>query len=343
MIDNLRIEIESIKEKLLNEIENIQSHEEFQKLRDRYLSRKRGLLSSLMMKLKELPAKDKPLFGSLINTAKKFTEEKLREAEGNLGTESEEKIDGYLPEFNIVAGSTHLITFIRRSIENIFLNMGYLIADGPEIELDENNFTLLNFKEDHPARDEQDTFFISGYDNLLLRTHTSPVQVRYMKNNKPPMKIISPGKVFRKDEPDATHVPVFHQIEGLLVDSGITFSHLKGTLELFLRTLFGNETLLRFRPGYFPFTEPSAEVDISCFLCSGEDKKCRICKGSGWLEILGSGMVHREVLNNCGIDPDKFSGFAFGLGIERIAMLKYGVTDLRYLYENDLRFNNQFG
>ncbi|MCK4888836.1 MAG: phenylalanine--tRNA ligase subunit alpha, partial [Candidatus Aminicenantes bacterium] len=171
----------------------------------------------------------------------------------------------------------------------------------------------------------------------------SPVQVRYMQNNKPPIKIISPGKVFRKDEPDATHVPVFHQIEGLLVDTDINFSHLKGTLEIFLRALFGDDTNLRFRPGYFPFTEPSAEVDISCFLCGGKNNKCRICKGSGWLEILGSGMVHREVLKNCGIDPDIYSGFAFGLGIERIAMLKYGVTDLRFLFENDLRFNNQFG
>jgi len=343
MIDDLRTEIESIKEKLIDEIKNIQSLEKFHELRDKFLSRRRGIFSSLMTKLKELPPKEKPLFGSLINSAKKFTEEKLKEAEGNFGIKSEKRIDGSLPEYNIVLGSTHLITYIRRYIEDIFLKMGYAIAEGPEIEYEENNFTLLNFKEDHPARDEQDTFFMHGHDNLLLRTHTSPVQIRYMKNNEPPIKIISPGKVYRKDEPDATHVPVFHQVEGLLVDSDINFSHLKGTLELFLRTLFGNETLLRFRPGYFPFTEPSAEVDISCFLCGGENSKCRICKGSGWLEILGSGMVHREVLSNCGIDPDEFSGFAFGMGIERIAMLKYGVTDLRYLYENDLRFNNQFG
>ncbi len=343
MIDDLRKEIENIKKKLIDEIDNIQSLEEFQQLRDRYLSRKKGILTSLMTKLKELPPTDKPVFGNILNSAKKFTEEKLNEAESQLGKKSEKKIDGTLPEFDTIVGSTHLITVIRRSIENVFLNMGYKIAEGPEIEFDENNFTLLNFKEDHPARDEQDTFFIKDFPDMLLRTHTSPVQVRYMKNNKPPIKIISPGKVFRKDEPDATHVPVFHQIEGLLVDKGINFSHLKGTLEMFLRALFGEDTNLRFRPGYFPFTEPSAEVDISCFLCGGKDSKCRICKGSGWLEILGSGMVHREVLTNCGIDPDVYSGFAFGLGIERIAMLKYGVTDLRFLFENDLRFNNQFG
>lgn len=343
MIDDLRKEIENIKVKLINEINNIQSLEEYQSLRDKYLSRKKGILTSLMTKLKDLPPSDKPVFGSILNSAKKFTEEKLHDAEMQLESKSEKRIDGTLPEFETIVGSTHLITFIRRAIENIFLNMGYKIAEGPEIEFDENNFTLLNFKEDHPARDEQDTFFIKDFPDMVLRTHTSPVQVRYMKNNQPPIKIISPGKVFRKDEPDATHVPVFHQIEGLLVDTEINFSHLKGTLEMFLRALFGDKTKLRFRPGYFPFTEPSAEVDISCFLCDGKDNKCRICKGSGWLEILGSGMVHREVLKNCGIDPDKYSGFAFGLGIERIAMIKYGVTDLRFLFENDLRFNSQFG
>jgi len=343
MIDDLKKEIERIKEKLIDEIGQIQSLEEFQKIRDTYLSRKKGILTSLMNSLKDLPPSDKPLFGNILNSAKKFTEEKLAEAESKFSAVSDEKTDGTLPEFDVPAGSHHLITYIRRKIEGIFLNMGYKIAEGPEVELDENNFTLLNFKEDHPARDEQDTFFIKGFKDMLLRTHTSPVQVRYMKTNPPPIKIISPGKVFRKDEPDATHVPVFHQIEGLLVDRGITFSHLKGTLELFLRSLFGDETELRFRPGYFPFTEPSAEVDISCFLCGGLDNKCRICKGSGWLEILGSGMVHREVLKNCGIDPDIYSGFAFGMGIERIAMLKYGVTDLRFLFENDIRFNSQFG
>jgi len=343
MIDDLRKEIESIQEKLVNEIEAVQSLDQLQLLRDTYLSRKKGVFTSLMSRLKELPREDKPVFGNLVNRAKKFTEDKLRETELRLGTKKEKKIDGTLPEFDIVTGNTHLITFIRRKIENILLNMGYRIAEGPEVELDENNFTLLNFPEDHPARDEQDTFFISGSPHLVLRTHTSPVQVRYMKEHQPPIKIISPGKVFRKDEPDATHTPVFHQVEGLLVDRDITFSHLKGTLEVFLRALFGEETKLRFRPGYFPFTEPSAEVDISCFLCDGEDSKCRVCKGSGWLEILGSGMVHRNVLKNCGIDPDIWSGFAFGMGIERIAMLKYGVTDLRFLYENDLRFNSQFG
>ncbi len=343
MTNDLKKEIDVLKEKFTDEIENIRSLEEFQKLKDKYLSRKKGVFTALMSRLKGLQPSEKPLFGNLVNSLKKYAESKFSEIERKLKEKKESKIDGTLPEFELPTGSTHLITYIKSYIESIFLGMGYIIASGPEIEFDENNFTLLNFKDDHPARDEQDTFFIEGHPDLLLRTHTSPVQVRYMKGNKPPIKIIAPGKVFRKDEPDATHLPIFNQIEGLLVDKGINFSHLKGTLELFLRSLFGNDTALRFRPGYFPFTEPSAEVDISCFLCKGEDKKCRICKGSGWLEILGSGMVHREVLKNCGIDPDTYSGFAFGMGIERIAMLKYGVTDLRYLFDNDLRFNSQFG
>jgi phenylalanyl-tRNA synthetase alpha chain len=220
--------------------------------------------------------------------------------------------------------------------------MGYEIAYGPEVETEFHNFSALNFMEEHPARDEQDTFFIKNFENLVLRTHTSPVQIRYMLKNKPPIKIISPGKVFRKDEPDATHTPVFSQIEGLLVDKDIHFSHLKGTLELFIKAFFGQDVNIRFRPGFFPFTEPSAEVDISCFLCDGTDAGCRVCKGTGWLEILGSGMVHPQVLINCNIDPEVYSGFAFGMGIERIAQLKYGINDLRLFYDNDLRFLNQF-
>ncbi|MEN8154519.1 MAG: phenylalanine--tRNA ligase subunit alpha [Acidobacteriota bacterium] len=343
MINDLENEIRRIKDKLLNELEQIQSHETFRNLRDRYLSRKKGIISALTSNLKKIDPANKPLAGKLINDLKVIAEKKFTDIESRLSQTREEKVDYTLPEVNNYTGNTHLLTQIRREIENIFLNFGYEIAYGPEIELDENNFTLLNFKEDHPARDEQDTFFISGYPDTLLRTHTSPVQVRYMKESDPPIKIISPGRVFRKDEPDATHSPVFNQIEGLLVDKNINFSHLKGTLEIFIRSFFGENINLRFRPGYFPFTEPSAEVDISCFLCFGEDKNCKICKGTGWLEILGSGMVHREVLKNCNIDPDVYRGFAFGMGVERIAMLKYGVTDLRYLYENDLRFNSQFG
>ncbi len=343
MINDLENEIARIKDKLLNELGQIQSHENVRFLKDRYLSRKKGIISSLMSGLKKIDPADKPLAGKLINNLKVIAESKLNEIEGKLSNTTEDKTDYTLPEVNNYIGHTHLITQIRREIEEIFINLGYEIAYGPEVESDENNFELLNFKEDHPARDEQDTFFISGYPGTLLRTHTSPVQIRYMKDSAPPIKIISPGTVFRKDEPDATHSPVFNQIEGLLVDEDINFSHLKGTLEIFIRSFFGRNINLRFRPGYFPFTEPSAEVDISCFLCFGKDRSCRICKGSGWLEILGSGMVHREVLKNCNIDPDEYSGFAFGMGIERIAMLKYGVTDLRYLFENDLRFNSQFG
>ncbi len=343
MINDLHDEIERLKEEFRKKTDSVRSQSDLEEIKALFLGRKRGAVTSLLGKLKSVSTEERPKAGAMINSLKTYISSQL-ELKKITGSENvKESKDYTLPSFNYYEGRTHLITFIIEKLEDIFLNLGYSIASGPEIELEKNNFTLLNFKEDHPAKDEQDTFFIEGYSEKLLRTHTSPVQIRYMLKNAPPFKIIAPGKVFRKDEPDATHSPVFHQIEGLLVDKGITFSHLKGTLELFIRSFFGAEINLRFRPSYFPFTEPSAEVDISCFLCFGKDKSCRVCKGNGWLEILGSGMVHREVLKNCGIDPDEFSGFAFGMGIERIAMLKYGITDLRYLYDNDLRFNSQFG
>ncbi len=343
MIDGLHREIERVKKEFLDKLNKVRSLEEITEIKNSFLSRKRGIITNLLIGLKNFPPDEKPKAGSLINSFKVFVKSEIEKFENAPVEPEEEKLDYTLPEFKERVGRTHIITHIREKIEDIFLNLGYEIAGGPEIELEKNNFTLLNFREDHPAKDEQDTFFIKDFENRLLRTHTSPVQVRYMLNNDPPIKIIAPGKVFRKDEPDATHSPVFHQIEGLLVDKGITFSNLKGTLELFIKAFFGENIKLRFRPSYFPFTEPSAEVDISCFMCFGEDKNCRICKGTGWLEILGSGMVHREVLKNCNIDPDEFTGFAFGMGLERIAILKYGISDLRYLYDNDLRFNRQFG
>lgn len=343
MNDDLINEIERLKKDFLLKLSEVRSLPELVELKNIFLGRKRGVITTLLSGLKDFPKEAKPKAGALINSFKEFVTNEIENRDINREDKLRESVDYTLPEFRERVGHTHLITLIREKIENIFLNLGYGIAGGPEIEFEKNNFTLLNFREDHPAKDEQDTFFIKGFDERLLRTHTSPVQVRYMLNNTPPIKIIAPGKVFRKDEPDATHSPVFNQIEGLLVDRGVTFSHLKGTLELFIKAFFGDKINLRFRPSYFPFTEPSAEVDISCFLCYGEDKKCRICKGSGWLEILGSGMVHREVLKNCNIDPDKYTGFAFGMGLERIAILKYGITDLRYLYDNDLRFNAQFG
>jgi phenylalanyl-tRNA synthetase alpha chain len=358
MIDELKKEIEGVKQSFLKEIEQLQSPENFAALKERYLSRKKGVVGQYLSRLKEFSAAEKPRAGQVINLLKAFVEKTLAESEDKCGGSrgGAEKWNDYsLPASEIPLGHFHLIADIQRQVEDIFLNLGYAIASGPEIELEQYNFTALNMPEYHPARDEQDTFFLNGFENMILRTHTSPVQIRYMLEHQPPLKIIAPGKVFRKDDPDATHTPVFHQVEGLLVDRGINFSHLKGTLEIFCRSFFGAAVSLRFRPGYFPFTEPSAEVDINCFMCSGRlshkgdggfmalQPDCKVCKGTGWLEILGSGMVHPQVLSNCRIDPEVYSGFAFGIGIERVAMIKFGVPDLRLLYENDLRLLSQFG
>jgi phenylalanyl-tRNA synthetase alpha chain len=346
MIDELKKEIAGVKHSFLKEIEQLQSPENFSALKERYLSRKKGVVSMYLSRLREFSAAEKPGAGQVINLLKAFIEKTLAEKEDQCGGSrggAEKWHDYSLPASEIPLGHFHLVADIQRQIEDIFLDLGYAIASGPEVELEQYNFTALNMPEYHPARDEQDTFFINGFENMILRTHTSPVQIRYMLQHQPPLKIIAPGKVFRKDDPDATHTPVFHQVEGLLVDRGINFSHLKGTLEIFCRSFFGADVKLRFRPGYFPFTEPSAEVDISCFMCSGLQFDCKICKGTGWLEILGSGMVHPQVLRNCRIDAEMFSGFAFGIGIERVAMIKFGVPDLRLLYENDLRLLGQFG
>jgi phenylalanyl-tRNA synthetase alpha chain len=346
MIDELKKEIEGARRSFVHELEHIQSPEKLAAVKERFLGRKKGQVSLFLARLKECPPADKPAAGQAINELKAFIEEALAEAapaaEVPAGGAAEWR-DHSLPASELPVGREHLIADIQRRIEDIFLQLGYEIATGPEVELEDYNFTKLNIPEHHPARDEQDTFFLEGHDDLVLRTHTSPMQVRYMLAHPPPLKIISPGKAFRKDDPDATHSPCFHQVEGLLVDRGVHFSHLKGTLEAFCRSFYGPDIVLRFRPGYFPFTEPSAEVDISCFLCAGKNSDCRVCKGSGWLEILGSGMVHPQVLRNCNIDPEEYSGFAFGMGIERVAMVKYGVPDLRLLYENDLRLLGQFG
>jgi len=346
MIDELKKEIEGARRSFVHELEHIQSPEKLAAVKERFLGRKKGQVSLFLARLKECPPADKPAAGQAINELKAFIEEALagaaRAAEAPAGSAAEWR-DHSLPASELPVGREHLIADIQRRIEDIFLQLGYEIATGPEVELEDYNFTKLNIPEHHPARDEQDTFFLEGHDDLVLRTHTSPMQVRYMLAHPPPLKIISPGKAFRKDDPDATHSPCFHQVEGLLVDRGVHFSHLKGTLEAFCRSFYGPDIVLRFRPGYFPFTEPSAEVDISCFLCAGKNSDCRVCKGSGWLEILGSGMVHPQVLRNCNIDPEEYSGFAFGMGIERVAMVKYGVPDLRLLYENDLRLLGQFG
>lgn len=316
---------------------------ELEQIRIRYLGKK-GELTAVLRGMGALSAEERPIIGQLANDVRAEIESALKEkAEAQNNAELEkrliaEKIDVTLPANALKTGKLHPLTQVQRTIEDIFIGMGFSIAEGPEVEYDYYNFQALNIPENHPARDTQDTFYIT--DNILLRSQTSSVQARVMENTKPPIRVISPGRVYRSDAVDATHSPLFHQVEGLVVDKGITMGDLKGMLETFAKTLFGNDTLLRFRPHHFPFTEPSAEVDVSCFVCGG--KGCRVCKNEGWIEILGSGMVHPFVLSNCGIDPEVYSGFAFGMGVERIAMKYYGIDDMRLLYENDTRFLEQF-
>ncbi|MBJ6724067.1 phenylalanine--tRNA ligase subunit alpha [Geomesophilobacter sediminis] len=333
-------------EALLNtakaELAQAASEDGVQELRVKYLGKK-GEITSVMKGLGALSAEERPAIGALVNTVKAQLEDGI---EATLKTVREkakaaklagEKLDVTLPGRRKPLGSKHPITLVTEEIVSIFGALGFAVAEGPEIEHDFYNFEALNFPKDHPARDMQDTFFVG--ENVLLRTHTSPVQVRTMLKQPPPVRIIAPGTVYRCDS-DATHSPMFHQVEGLLVDKGISFGDLKGILTLFTNQLFGKDIGVRLRPSFFPFTEPSAEVDIACVICRG--KGCRVCKESGWLEILGAGMVDPEVYRHVGYDSELYSGFAFGMGIERIAMLKYGIADMRLLFENDLRFLKQF-
>ncbi len=314
-----------------------------EELRIRYLGKK-GELTAVLRGMGQLSAEERPIIGQLANEVRAEIEAKIealtaaakeKELEKKLASE---KLDVTIPGDKIRAGHFHPLALVQRQLEDIFLGMGYSIVDGPEVELDYYNFQALNIPPDHPARDTQDTFYIT--ENILLRSQTSPVQARVMEKTQPPIKIISPGRVYRSDAVDATHSPLFHQLEGLVIDKDITMGDLKGALEMFAKRMFGEATKIRFRPHHFPFTEPSAEVDVSCFVCGG--KGCRLCKGEGWIEVLGAGMVHPNVLRNCGIDPEVYSGFAFGLGVERIALLKYHIDDMRLLYENDVRFLSQF-
>ena len=312
-------------------------------LRVRYLGKK-GELTAVLRGMGALSPEERPVVGAMANEVRAEIEaaltarvavEKEKALEARLAAEA---LDVTMPATPQRMGHQHPLTRVQREMENIFIGMGFEIAEGPEVEYDYYNFQALNIPENHPARDTQDTFYIT--DNILLRSQTSPVQVRVMEKKQPPIRVISPGRVYRSDALDATHSPLFHQMEGLVVDKGITMSDLKGTLETFAKKLFGENTSIRFRPHHFPFTEPSAEVDVSCFACGG--KGCRICKGEGWIEILGAGMVHPFVLENCGIDPTVYSGFAFGMGLERVAMKHYGIDDIRLFYENDERFLKQF-
>ena len=305
---------------------------------------KKGQLTAVLKGMKDVAPEDRPKVGQMVNEVRAQIEAMLDEKKTGLeralreAKMAEEVIDVTLPAKKANVGHRHPNTIALEEVERIFIGMGYEVVEGPEVEYADYNFTKLNIPENHPARDEQDTFFIN--DSILLRSQTSPVQARTMELGKLPIRMIAPGRVFRSDEVDATHSPSFHQIEGLVIDKHVTFSDLKGTLEEFAKELFGPETKTKFRPHHFPFTEPSAEVDVSCFKCGG--KGCRFCKGSGWIEILGCGMVHPHVLEMCGIDPEEYTGFAFGVGLERIALLKYEIDDMRLLYENDYRFLKQF-
>lgn len=314
-------------------------------IRVKYLGKK-GELTSILRGMGQLSAEERPRIGQIVNDARQQIEQLIAEKNEELRAKelekrlASEKIDVTLPGRNIPHGHIHPLTLTTLEIKDIFMRMGFSVEEGPEIEKDYYNFEALNLPKDHPARDMQDSFYIT--EDILMRSQTSPVQARTMEGNEPnkPIRMIAPGRVYRRDDYDATHSPMFTQIEGLVIDKGIAFADLKGTLETFLKQMFGDKVKVRFRPSFFPFTEPSAEVDISCVMCKG--KGCRVCKGTGWLEILGSGMVHPNVLRMSGYDPEKVSGFAFGMGVERIAMLRYGIDDLRLFYDNDLRFLKQF-
>jgi phenylalanyl-tRNA synthetase alpha chain len=341
-METLKDKIQVLRDQFAQEVAEVRDQQALQELRNLYLSRKNGHLTRLFESMKALDPEQKPAAGQELNAIKRHVQAELDRLGNELRAPSRSgpDIDLTLPGRVSYWGSPHPVLHIKERIEQIFLRMGFSIEDGPEMETDFYNFEALNFPPHHPARDDWDTLYID--DDLLLRTHTSPVQIRVMEKRKPPIRMINPGKVFRKETPDPTHLPMFFQVEGLVVDHGITFAHLKGTLECFLKALYHERIKIRFRPSFFPFTEPSAEVDIGCTVCNGEEEECRVCKGTGWLEILGAGMVDPQVFKNVNIDPEEYSGFAFGMGVERTAMFSLQIPDLRYFYENDLRFIRQF-
>lgn len=335
--------IKKIKEEIIFKSNSVSNLKDIEKIKVEYLGRK-GLVTLLLRRLGELSTQERPKIGQLLNQTKREIEELLKiktieieKLEKNKKLK-EKSIDVTLPGKKSDRGTIHPINLVLKKTEEIFLSMGFEIKEGPEVELDYYNFEALNIPKDHPARDDQDSFYLNR--EILLRTHTSPVEIRVMEKQQPPVRIIATGKCYRRDAADSTHSPMFHQVEGLAVDKDITFGDLKGVLTVFVHRMFGEDRKVRFRPGYFPFTEPSAEVDVSCLLCHG--KGCRACGYSGWLEIMGAGMTDPAVFNMVGYDPEKYSGFAFGMGAERIAMLKYGINDIRLFFENDLRFLKQF-
>lgn len=339
----MKQQLEALRVQALAQLDALSSQKEIEEFRIRMLGKK-GELTALLRGMGGVPAEERPVIGQMVNELRQLLEKKLSTKETALAEEAKnarlaaETLDVTLPGEQRTVGGLHPLNNVLEDLIDIFRSMGFDVVDGPEVETDYYNFEALNVPADHPARDMQDTFYLA--DNLLLRTQTSAAQIRTMENREPPIRIICPGRVFRADEVDATHSPVFHQVEGLVVDKGITMCDLKGVLEQFAREIYGPQTKVKFRPSFFPFTEPSVEVDVSCSECGGTG--CRVCKGTGWIEILGAGMVHPRVLSGCGIDPEVYSGFAFGIGLDRLTTTRHKISDIRLLFENDVRFLDQF-
>ena len=342
----MKQQLEAIRKAALEAIADAAKAEDLEALRVRYLGKK-GELTGVLKTMGKLSAEERPVMGQIANNVRAAIEEKLDEAKTSLKAKALEQkleaeaIDVTIPGKPVELGHRHPMNIALDEAKDLFISMGFKILDGPEVELAEYNFTKLNIAENHPSRDRSDTFYITDDEKVLLRTQTSPMQIRAMESiGQPPIRVLAPGRVYRKDEVDATHSPMFHQIEGLVIDKGVTMADLKGTLETLIKAMYGPDSVIRFRPHHFPFTEPSCEVDVQCFKCHGEG--CPTCKGEGWIELLGAGMVHPKVLEGCGIDPNVYSGFAFGIGLERMAMRRFQISDLRMIFENDVRFLSQF-
>jgi phenylalanyl-tRNA synthetase alpha chain len=342
----MKEQLEKIRQEAMDALDAVSDSNELEALRVRFLGKK-GELTAVLKTMGTLSAEERPVFGQAANSVREAIEQKLEQARQELKAKAldaklrAEAIDITIPGTPVELGHRHPMNKALDEAKDIFISMGFKILDGPEVELADYNFTKLNIAENHPSRDRSDTFYVTDDEKVLLRTQTSPMQIRAMEEMKtPPIRILAPGRVYRKDEVDATHSPMFHQIEGLVIDKGVTMSDLKGTLETLIKAMYGPDSIIRFRPHHFPFTEPSCEVDVQCFKCHG--KGCPTCKGEGWIELLGAGMVHPKVLEGCGIDPNVYSGFAFGIGLERMAMRRYQISDLRMIFENDIRFLSQF-
>ena len=341
----MKEQLEIIRRQALSALEQAADSQALEALRVKYLGKK-GELTAVLKQMGKLSPEERPVMGQVANAVRADIEEKLEEMKSALAAKAleaklrAEAVDVTIPGVPVAHGHKHPMSIVLDECKDIFVEMGFEVVEGPEVELESYNFTKLNAEPGHPSRDWSDTFYITEDSSVLLRTQTSPMQVRVMEQRKPPIRIVAPGRVYRKDEVDATHSPMFHQMEGLVVDEGITMSDLKGCLEQMVKKLYGPDSVVRFRPHHFPFTEPSCEMDVQCFECHGAG--CRTCKGEGWIELLGAGMVHPKVLQYCGIDPEKYSGFAFGVGVERMTMRRFQISDLRLLFENDIRFLSQF-